>query len=223
MKRLSHRSSRFYLIVSIAAASLAAVALLVYLQGLRSRIAESGELVHLVVAARDLEAGEVLDPSSLSLVDFPDRYLLPGTFTDPMAVSGGSLRHAIRAGEPVLESALLPLHGGGLAQNLLAEGFRAYPLPSSAVSFPSGELSEGSRVDILAVAGGGASPVLENVEVLGVFGRPSSSLTGEGIPSTEESPHECILLKVTPEEACLLAAAQEGGKVELLLLPGRRL
>ena len=64
MLKLSHRSSRFYLFVSITAALLAALSLLAYLQGLRSRIAESGRLVQLVVAARDLGAGDVLDASA---------------------------------------------------------------------------------------------------------------------------------------------------------------
>ncbi len=210
MFRFAPRSSRFYLIVSIVAASLAAVTLLAYLQGLRSRIAESGRLVPLVVAARDLEAGEVLDPSSLSLVDFPDRYLLPGTFTDPLPLAGATLRHTVRSGEPLLESSLLP-PSGGIVLESLDKGFRAYPLPSSSVSFPASELPTGSRVDILAVAGGEASPLLENVEVLRVCGLPQDGTGGGG--------GGCILLQVTCEEACRLGAAQEGGKVEVLLRP----
>ena len=223
MKRLPLRTSRLYLLISIVAAGLAAITLFAYLQNIRSRVAESGRLVRLVVAARDLEAGEVLNPSCLSLVDFPDRYLLPGTYTDPLAVTGSTLRHSLQAGEPLLESALLPTGGGGLAQSSLDEGFRAYPLTSSSVSFPAGELSEGSRVDVLAISSGGARSLLENVEVLGIVGRPSFlQPAGEGFSAPAESAGECILLQITPEEACRLAAAREGGKVEILLRPGER-
>ena len=222
MIKFSSRSSRFYLLVSIVAAILASVTLLAYLQSLRSRIAESGRLVQLVVAAKDLEAGEVLDPSSLSLVDFPDRYLLPGSCTDPLALTGGTLRHAIRAGEPLLESSLLPPGGGGLALDSLEKGFRAYPLPSSSVSFPAGELPAGSRVDILAVAGDGADPLLENVEVLCVYGLPRYGGSGEGQSAAGGYAGECILLQLTCEEACRLGAAQEGGKVEILLRPAEQ-
>ncbi len=222
MKKLSLRSSRFLLLVSIVAAVLAAVALLTYLQNLRSRVAESGRLIQLVVAARDLEAGEVLGPSSLEFVDFPDRYLTPGMFTDPTAAAGGRLLHATGAGEPILASALLP-QGGDPVTESLDEGFRAYPLPASSIAFPSGGLSQGDRVDILAVSGEGARPLLENVEVLCVFGRLAVDLgEGEGLSSTGGSSGECVLLQVTAEEACRLAAAQESGKLEVLLRPHYR-
>lgn len=220
MKRIPLRASKLYLFVAVAAAGLAAATLFVYLSNMSSRIAESGKLVRLVVAARDLEAGEVLNPSSLAQVDFPDRYLLPGTFTDPLPVTGSTLRHTLRAGEPLLESALLPPHGGGLAFNSLDEGFRAYPLPASSVSFPLGELSEGSRVDVLSVSKEEARPLLENIEVLGISGRDNLTRSSQEIVSSATaSAGECILLQVTSEEACLLAAAQERGKVEIVLRP----
>jgi Flp pilus assembly protein CpaB len=216
---MRRRSSRFYLIISICAAALAAITLLAYLQGLRSRIAESGRLVPLVVAANDLEAGELLDSSSFSLVDFPDRYLLPGTSTDPLALSGRTLRHAVREGEPVLESTLLPLGAGGLALGSLERGFRAYPLPSSAVSFPPSELQAGSRVDILSISRDKADPLLEDVEVLLVYGTSSHAAALRGTATISANTGECILLQVTSEQACRLAAARESGAVELLLRP----
>jgi pilus assembly protein CpaB len=220
MIKLSSRSSRFYLVISIAAAVLAAICLFAYLQGLRSHIAESGRLVQLVVAARDMDAGEVLDPSSLSLVDFPDIYMLPGTYTDILAVTGATLRSAIRTGEPLIESSLLPPGGGGLTLDALDRGFRAYPLTSSSVSFPAGELHAGNRVDILAISGDGAVALLENIEVLYVHGIPRYLAGDDALAASDDYVGECILLQVTCEEACRLAAAQESGKVELLLRAG---
>lgn len=219
MIKLSSRSARFYTAVSVVAALLAAACLLAYLQGLRSRIAESGRLVQLVVAARDMEAGEVLDASCLELVDFPDIYVLPGTFTDIPSVSGATLRWGIGAGEPLLASSLLPSGGGGLALDSLDRGFRAYPLPSSSVSFPAGELHAGSRVDILAVSGDGAVPLLENIEVLCVHGIPANA-GGDLTAAPVDCAGGCILLQVTSEEACRLASARENGEVELLLRAG---
>jgi Flp pilus assembly protein CpaB len=222
MFKLSHRSSRFYLLVSIVAALLAALSLLAYLQGLRSRIAESGRLVQLVVAARDLGAGDVLDPSALSVVDFPDLYLLPGTCTDAAAMVGATLRCAVKAGEPLLESALLPPGAGSLTMDALDKGFRAFALTASSVSFPASELQAGSRVDILAVTGDIAVPVLENIEVLSVYGIPAGSGETAAI-APQDYAGGTILLQVTSEEACRLAAAQEGGRVELLLRAGDEL
>ncbi len=218
MSRSSPRSSRFYLIISLAAAVLAAITLFAYLRSLQSRIAESGNLVKLVVAARDLEAGEVLEPSCLSLMDFPDRYLPAGTCTDPSQLTGAAIRHALGAGEPLLESTLLAPGGGGTASASLDKGFRAYPLPSSSVSFPAGELAAGSRIDVLAAAEGGVDLLLENVEVLSVYGiyvyAPMDDQTFTGNDSGS-----CILLQLTCEEACNLAAARQRGEVEVLLRP----
>lgn len=220
MKRIFSRTSRMYLAVSAVTAVLAAAALLIFLQGIRARVAQCGKLVPLVVAARDLEAGEVLDLSDLTAVDFPDRYLLPGASSDPLLLAGSTLRHPVSAGEPLLESAVLPAGGGGLALEALDQGFRAYPLPASSVAFPIRELSQGSRVDVLAVNEQGALPVLEDVEVLGVSGSLSSRHAAEGgYEAGADTLSECILLQLTGEEACRLASAQEGGKVELLLRP----
>ncbi len=219
MKRPFPRTSRIYLTASILAAVLSAAALFAYLQSVRSRIAQYGKLVPLVVAARDLEAGEILDSSSLTAVDFPDRYLLPGAFSDPGPLEGSALRRSLRAGEPLLESALATA-GSDLAASSLDRGFRAYPLPASCVSFPVWELSRGSRVDVLAVYGDGAMPVLENVEVLGVPVRFAETGTAaEGVVD----PSPCILLQLTSEEACRLAAAREAGTVEVLLRPAGEL
>ncbi|MDY6796735.1 MAG: Flp pilus assembly protein CpaB [Actinomycetota bacterium] len=217
------RNSKIYLLLSIIAAALAAAMLFACLNNLRSRIAESGNLVRIVVAARDLEAGEVLDPSCLEQVNFPDRYLLPGTFTDIVEVNGEALRHSLHAGEPLLVSALLTSGTGGSTQDRLEEGFCAFPLPASAISFPAAELWQGSCVDILALADGQGRTILENIEVLGVSGTGASYMQTEGdtFSSAPYVGEECVLLQLTAEEACLLAAAMEEGKVELMLRPPR--
>ena len=220
MKRLPLRTSKVYLLASMITAALAAITLFAYLQGLRSRIAECGEVVQLVVASQNLDAGEVLNPSSLAVVDFPDIYLLPGTFTDPQAITGMTLRHGVEEGEPLLESALLSPHDGGLIQNALDEDFRAYPLPISSIAFPAGELSQGSRVDVLAMAGGEARLILENVEVIGVsFPSMVATTSEEGYIPVVDPSQGCILLQITCEEGCRLAAAQEEGRIEILMRP----
>lgn len=217
MKGLTRRSSRFYLALSIAAASLAALSLLLYLRGLSTRIAEGGRLITLVVAARDMVAGEVVDPSSLRLADFPENYLFPGAFTDPGEVIGSSLRGAVSEGEPLLASSLLSPGEHGLARSSLGRDFRAYPLPATAVAFPAVELREGSHVDILALTGDVAVLLLENVEVICVYGGRVFAMQESAELSSASSP--CIILKLTPEEACRLAAARGRGEVEIMLRP----
>ncbi|OFW60497.1 MAG: Flp pilus assembly protein CpaB [Actinobacteria bacterium RBG_19FT_COMBO_54_7] len=222
MKRFSLPTSRLYLGLSILGAILAALTLFGYFKSISSRIAESGRLIEVVVAARDLEAGQFLDSSCFSAIDFPDRYLLPGTFTDTSQLSGNSLRYNLTAGEPFLESSLLRPQSGGLAQNALDPGFRAYPLPAGAVSFPVSELSEGTRVDVIAVGKQATRPLLENVEVLGVSGK-KSTVSGDNYVGAAQSEDPCILLQLTCDEACRLALAEEEGKVELILRTAQRI
>jgi pilus assembly protein CpaB len=222
LPRISLRASKMYLVFSIFAAALAALTLFGYFKNMSSRIAQSGRLIKVVVAAHDLEAGEFLDSSCLSTVDFPDRYLLPGTFTEASQLNGSTLRCGLAAGEPFLESSLLDPGAGGLTQNSLDPGFRAYPLPSSSVSFPVDELSQGARVDIIAIGKDMTRMLLENVEVLGVAGRKRSS-DGGGYSLAQETNETCILLQLTQEEACRLAAAEEEGKVEVVLRAGQRI
>lgn len=217
MRRLTDGASRLYLAVSIAAAVIAALSLFLYLRDVQARAVQGGRLVSVVVAARNMEAGEVIDTASLRLVDFPERYLLSGFFTDPGEVVGGSLLSAVGEGEPLLATSLLSPGEGGFPDSSLEREFRAYPLPASSVSFPAAGLREGSRVDILALAGEAATILLESVEVINVYGGHDAFVEGNAAALDGASP--CILLKLTPEEACRLAGAREGGDVELLLRP----
>lgn len=212
------RLSRFYVLASIAAAALAALTALSYLRDLRARAAEVGRLVEVVVAARDLEAGEILDDGALKTVPFPDRYLLAGTFTDPSLVKGSVLHHSLRSGEPILASALLsPAEDWPSA--VLEPGFRAYPIPSSRSSFPPSLLYRGCRVDVISTRAGVARLLLEDVEVLGVLGGGTARQGETGLATSQQINDACLILKVTPEESCLLASALEEGQVELVLRP----
>lgn len=220
METLSRRNPRRYLLAAAAAAALSALIVFAYLRGITARVAQSGRLVELVVAARDLGGGEVLDGSSLQLVPFPDRYLLPGTFTELSPLTGRRLSHPVRQGEPILESALL---SGGMEelQESVAPGFRAFPLPQEAVNFPLSFLPPRGRVDILFVEGSMARLGLENVRVLSAAPAAESGGSSWETPSGLSSSAKdiCLLLEVTPEEACLLAAALKEGGVEVILRP----
>lgn len=219
METLSRRNPRRYLLAAAAAAALSALIAFAYLRGITARVAQSGRLVELVVAARDLGGGELLDGSSLQLVPFPDRYLLPGTFTELSGVSGRRLSRPVRQGEPILESALL----SGVTEELqevVTPGFRAFPLPQEAVSFPLSFLPPRGRVDILFVEGDLARLGLENVRVLGTTLAVGGDLEwGAPQGSSSLADDACLLLEVTPEEACRLAAALKEGGVEVMLRP----
>jgi Flp pilus assembly protein CpaB len=216
LELLQLRSSRYYLVAAAIAAALSALIVFAYLRGVTARVAQAGRLVELVVAARNLRGGEVLDSSSLQLVPFPDRYLLPGTYTELSRVSGRRLARPVRQGEPILESALLSSEGEEACESI-TPGFRAFPLPQEATNFPLSSLPPEGRVDIVFVEGDSARLGLENVKVLGMTATENSASSWESSSGSTPLPSGCLLLEVTPEEACLLATALKEGRVEVLL------
>ncbi len=218
MRLSAVRSSRVYLAGAVAASALAAFMIFAYLRSVSSRAAAVGELVKLVVAERDLSAGEVLDSSSLTLVPFPERCLLAGCHTDTSSLIGQTLSRPLRRGEPVLDSALVSSSAGGEVAAALDPGFRAFPLSANSVAFPPEKLAPGCRVDVIIVEGSTARLAVENVEVLETTSLPPES---GALAGSTWSAGGCFLLEITPEEACLLAAAIEGGRVEILLRPLR--
>lgn len=219
MKGFHLRSSRFYLAGAVIAAVLSALLAFAYLRGVSARAAQSGKLVNLVVAARDLAGGEVLDSSSLESVPFPDRYLLPGTYTDPSQVTGRSLSRPVGRGEPILESALFSF-AEEETWAALDPGFRAFPLPSGAITFPLSRIPADGRVDVIFVEGDSARLGMENVKVVGISANADTSapVGGNALGASSWS-SGCVLLEVTPEEACRLASALEEGRVEIMLRP----
>lgn len=217
MEFIGLRNPRYYLLAAAVAAALSALIAFAYLRGVGTRAAQAGRLVQLVVAARDLGGGEVLDPSSLQQVPFPDKYLLPGTFTEISRLTGRRLARPVRQGEPVLESALFS--GDAEARESLAPGFRAFPLPQEAANLPFSSLVPEERVDLVFLEGDSARLGLEDVKVLGTIAAENLASTWQSSNEQGTSPPDCLLLEVTPEEACRLAAALKGGRVEVLLRP----
>lgn len=216
MRISAFRSSRVYLAGAVATAALAAFTVFAYLRSVNSRITAIGNLVSLVVAERDLSAGEVLEPSCLSLIPFPERCLFAGCHTETASLIGRVLSRPLRCGEPVLDGFLVGSSTGGEVIAALDPGLRAFPLSANSVSFPPEKLAPGCRVDVIVVEDSTARLAVENVEVLATTALPPEG----GAPAGSAwSTAGSFLLEVTPEEACLLASALEGGRVEILLRP----
>lgn len=221
---LTRRRTSIWGALAVIAALATGLAVYSYLSWLRSQIPLSGRLVPIVVAARDIEPGTVIDPSMITIARHPERYLPSGALSDEKKAIGSVVRIPIFEGEAVTSRKLG--RTGGLS-SVVPPGSRAYSLiiPSGA---GLGFLPKpGDRVDVIAtfpreVLGEATSVTVlraKEVAAVSMSNGGSSSVAGklgiEGAAQTGAS----ITLFVTPSEAEKLAMAESLGRITLVLAP----
>ena len=123
----------------------------------------------IVVAARDLDRGTVLQPGDLRLAEMEG--VLSGSFAKLEDASGATLLVPVKANEPLLEERVSPrLTDAERAGGPVPKGMRAITVHVTESETLLRLLRPGSRVDLQAVTNknGGAElrTVLENVQVL---------------------------------------------------------
>jgi Flp pilus assembly protein CpaB len=122
----------------------------------------------IVVAARDLDRGTVLQPGDLRLAELEG--VISGSFSKTDDATGATLLTAVRANEPLLEERVSPRPTDAeRAGGLVPKGMRAMTVHVTQSESLLGLLRPGSRVDLQAVTdknGGELRTVLENVQVL---------------------------------------------------------
>ena len=162
------------------------------------------------VAARDLRAGETLDPGALRYLDMSGSEQLVGALLrqkDVAALKGNVLTHPVAAGSPITRDDLAPAVAP--AQQ------RAMSVPVPPERAAGGNVSRGDRVDVIDAGGNGVEPsyVLTDAEVLDV------SLRGDGRLGSSEDTY--ITVAVPDGAAALrLASAIERDKIQVLRSTG---
>jgi Flp pilus assembly protein CpaB len=163
--------------------------------------ATASRSVSVLVAGRDIQAGERLDPTDLrpaSVSASPPvlaTLLRPGEVSDADELVAG---RTMAAGSLVARGDLVEAGGEG--------GPRAMSIPVDAEHAVGGQLKPGDRVDVIDATG--PAYVLADAEVLGVA-RPAKGALSPGRS-------HAVTVAVDPESALRLAAAIRGGKVEVV-------
>jgi len=175
--------------------------------------------VVIVVAKSGLPRGTVLGSEHLaSAARTPDE-MPTGVFTEPRLLLGRITKDHVRAGEPILESSLIPASGRQPLTSSLPPGYRAVGVFVDPRGGIQRVLQPGHHVDVVVTMddedGIASSRLLvQDVEVLAVpdaadattrFGASSAS---SGLPVT---------LAVTPAAAEQLALAMHIGTIHLLV------
>ncbi|HEU4758365.1 MAG TPA: Flp pilus assembly protein CpaB [Dehalococcoidia bacterium] len=199
-----------------------------------------------VVAQQDIGAGAKISADMVKVVQVPQAYLVSGAFSEVQPILGETARYPIASGEQVTRIRVGAQAREDILAFVVPKGMRALSVSVDETTGVGGLLHPGDRVDVVAVfTDSGANSdltevntVLQNVEVLAVAqkaqapvppadtgsaGSAQSPLASEatsGQPPKDLDPQpdaRTVTLAITPDQAQLLAYAQEKGKVFLSL------
>jgi pilus assembly protein CpaB len=195
---------------------------------------DTGSTIPILVAARNIAAGDNLEPGATVWRPWPRDSVMPAMImkADAQTFSGAALtqyfaRMPLLAGEPLHRDRLVKRGDASLLAALITPGMRAVPLPLREENGTAGLIRANDRVDVIVTrdrraggAGAGASEtILRGVRVLAAGG-PDEGAQHTG--SLLKGPAQrAAALEVTPRQAELLAGARRNGEISLsLAAPG---
>lgn len=178
------------------------LALLLNLAFLRS----GDDVLRVVIAARDLAAGEELLVASFEIAEVGDiDSISGGLLTEPQAESlvGSRLARAVARGEPLRPSDLRPATA--------APGLREMSIDIDSLRAVGDRLKAGDLVDVIATVDDEARYVVTGIEVIEILGT-SSSFGGSG--------EFAVVVAVDDGQALEIAAAMSAGSLDLVRSTG---
>ena len=166
--------------------------------------------VPVVVASEAALPGRSVDQSKLQVMSWPAKTVPQGAFNHPSALTNRVLARSLVPGEPILESALLPVGTAAGLGALIEENSLAVSIQVDQFVGVGGFVQPGSRVDVVATLDGRTNVVLQNLKVLAVDVRVDRS---EG----SSEPAQVVTLEVSPKQASTLTHAENSGSLKLAL------
>jgi pilus assembly protein CpaB len=174
----------------------------------------TGSGKNLVVAAKLLKAGTVIQPTDVKLIAWPGQQIPKGAFEHVEQVTGSTVFDPINEDEPLFATHLASDQTGGGSG--VPAGMRAISVHVTDSTGVISLLRAGQRVDVQVVVGRGGDSrettvrtALENLKVLSVGLQPEQSSQGATLP--------VVTLLANPSAADVLAAADSGARVRLVL------
>lgn len=187
--------------------------------------------IEVVVAARDLPEGTVLEASYLRAAAVPEKFVQPYAARNPRDLVGKTIVAAVAEGEQILLNKVRrPDEGpvGGTLSSLTPKGKRAVTIVVDTITGVGGFVRPGDIVDILwtlKLPQGGQPDgqlvtltLFQDVPVLAV----GSQIVGQRAaqPKEGESTSQfTVTLALTPQETSFLLFARDQGRIQLSLRP----
>lgn len=176
-----------------------------------------------LVAARDISKGAVIDYDMLAFKSMPVKFVQPGALGSKESAVGKTALVTIVAGEQVLATKLAHPRAGLTLAGKTPPGNRAVTIGLETSSAVGGMIRPGDHVDVLAIF---TTPPLiitlfQNVLILAVdqqmVPEPEGRKRDERAPAP--TARLTITFALTPQEVQILTVAMENGKIRLTLRP----
>ncbi len=189
-----------------------------------------------LVATRAMPVGTIITADSFRYQPWPaemvqEAYYVEGApgNADVTKLPGTVVRHAITAGEPITQGALVAPGDRGFLAAALGPGMRAVTVPVSGLTGVAGFIFPGDRVDVVLtqnvegvqIEGSANNPlrvsetVLRNLRVLATDQRTTPEVDEKG--KTIPSAYQLVTLEATPRIAEKITVAQTIGTISLSL------
>ena len=171
-----------------------------------------------VVAARNLPVGAVLEERDLKTIEWIGSALPPGFIGNPQQALSRGLITAVAENEPILDSKLAAQGIGGGLPIIVEPGMRAFSMAVDQIVGVAGWVLPQTRVDVLLTMSdiqGTKEPatkvIMQNVRTLAA---------GQSIQQDKEGKPQAVgvvTFLLTPEQAETLALASGQGRIQLAL------
>jgi pilus assembly protein CpaB len=210
-------------VVAFVLATVATIAVFMYINGVRKQAETSGKQVEVIVSTVDIPAGTRLDDmisgGSFATSTFPEGDLVRGVVTTLDELHGRVTSTPILAGEQISTARLqgsTTLPGGSLG---IPDGFEGVTIPLDTSRAAGGEVRRGDHVTVFGTfqdvggtngTGDVTVALVPDVRVLKTSKASTEDTTQGGM---------MIMLALRPRDAQKVVFAQENGFVWLGLLP----
>ncbi|WP_186392188.1 MULTISPECIES: Flp pilus assembly protein CpaB [unclassified Pannonibacter] len=180
--------------------------------------------VPVLIVTRDVKPGELVYSHDLKWVDWPRDVVPAGAVTRDQqpdaerSMAGQVAKAPLYNGEPLREQRLITAASGYMA-SVLPKGMRAIAVSVETETMAGGFILPGNKVDVIltrtvqgSVTSAVAETILQNVRVLAIDAVIAGEREGKSL-----QPDRTATLELSPEQAEVVAQAQQLGKISLTL------
>lgn len=211
-------NSRFIimLIIALIFASIAALIAKVWIgnQAKNNNI----EIIQVIIADKEIPFGVKLEEIHIKAIDWPSDDVPSGSFGKVEDVIGKIVKNKFYPGELITERRIAEHLGGSTLSSLVRQDSRAVSIRVDDVMGVAGFILPGNHVDVLMTETirtgtskkSKSKTILENIKVLAVDQEASPD-------NSNPSVVRAVTLELRPNEAEIITAAQQQGKIQLSL------
>lgn len=173
-----------------------------------------------VAAAKALEAGELLKPGNLGLIEWPVSSPIVGGFTKVDQVAGRIVLYPLPKGEPIQERQLAAAGAGAGLTGGIPTGMRAISVRSDEVMGVAGFLLPGTHVDVLMTYHSTNLPLPQTLTVLQDVIVLAAGQQTQPQPDGKPISVNAVTLLLKPEDAEKIVLATSLGVIYFVLRNG---